>query len=396
MSPSGTSSAPTRKTPPATIRLQQACRAETAKLHAGDAENLALWREFMPHCLAEIDAIYRRMGVEFDHTLGESHYQPMLADVVGDLQARGLAVETDGALGIFLSEREGDPPALVRKSDGAFTYTTTDLATIKHRVEHFKADAVLYVVDSRQALHFKNLFLAAKRWGFDKVDLEHVGFGTVLGPDGKPFKSSAGGAPLLESLLDQATAAAAAVFDKSIQDRLANGHEVPDLSEAEKKNVYEAVGMGAVKYADLSQNRLSDYKFSPERMTDTEGNTATYMQYAYARNRSIFRKDGSSPDALRAAPPLPALGTPQETALALHLLRFPEALEAAAFDYRPNLVTGYLWDLSRAFSAFYNECPVLKPDDPSLKPGRLLLCDLTARVIQKGLDLLGIQTVERM
>ncbi|MBY0229470.1 MAG: arginine--tRNA ligase, partial [Gemmataceae bacterium] len=374
--------------------LQEACRAETAKLHAGDAENLALWREFMPHSLATIEAIYQRLDIAFDHTLGESYYQPMLADVVRDLQAKGLAVETDGALGIFLSDKEGDPPALVRKSDGAFTYTTTDLATIKHRVEHFKADHLLYVVDSRQALHFKNLFEAARRWGC-AVPMEHVGFGTVLDENGKPFSTGAGGAPLLEFLLDQATAAAARVFDQSIADRIANGHEVPTFTEAEKRHVHAVIGTGAVKYFDLSQNRISDYRFILDKMTSTEGNTATYMQYAYARTRSIFRKDGSTPEAIQAAAPLPSLNDPKEQALALHLLRFPEALESATSDWRPNLVTNYLWDLSRAFSAFFEGCPVLK-SDPETKAGRLLLCDLTGRVIRKSLDLLGIQTVERM
>jgi arginyl-tRNA synthetase len=376
--------------------IQCACRAETAKLHAGDPENNEIWREIMPYCLAELNAIYARLGISFDHTLGESYYQPVLADVVADLHARGLAVETDGALGIFLSDNPDTPPALVQKTDGAFTYTTTDLATIKYRVEHFKADEILYVVDSRQALHFKNLFEAARRWGFDSVPLTHIGFGTVQGPDGKPFGMRKGGVPLLEALLDEAVAAARAVFVQSINDRLANGHEVPEFAGDEECQVHQAVGMGAVKYADLSQNRLSDYRFSPEKMTDTSGNTATYMQYAFARNRSIFRRGGIDPASFRTSPPLPVIGTPDERALALQLLRFPEALAAAAADFRPNLITAYLWDLATAYSGFFTNCPVLKAETPELKLGRLLLCDLTARIIQKGLGLLGIQTVERM
>lgn len=376
--------------------VQEACRQETALLHAGNEENLSLWRTFMPHCLAEINHIYVRLGIQFDYTLGESNYQPMLANVVADLQQKGVAVETDGALGIFVGDREDDPPALVRKSDGAYTYTTTDLATVKYRVEHFKAQEVLYVVDARQALHFKNLFRAAQLWGYRDVPLEHVGFGTVMGPDGKPFATRHGGIPLLECLLDDAIAAARDVHQTLTQEAIERGEEAPSFTEDELRRIHEVVGIGAVKYADLSQNRNSDYRFDLEKMTSTEGNTATYMQYAYVRNRGIFRKGEVGPETLRAAPPLPSVDTPHERALVIQLLRFPEALQAAAADHRPNLITGYLWDLAKTYSGFFTNCPVLKAPTPELRQGRLLLCDVTARVIQKGLDLLGIQTVERM
>ncbi|MGL4550063.1 MAG: arginine--tRNA ligase [Gemmataceae bacterium] len=377
--------------------VQQACRDETAKLHRGDAENLALWREFMPHSVALIDAIYACLGIRFDHTLGESFYQPMLAGVVDDLLTKGVAVETDGAIGVFVTDKEGDPPALVRKRDGAFTYTTTDLATIQYRVEHFKADAVLYVVDSRQAHHFKQLFAAARKWGYDHVGLEHISFGSVLDKSGKPFGTSKGGVPLLENLLCEAAAAAREVFERSLAEAAERGEEVPAFTDAEKRQIHDVVGTGAVKYADLSQNRNSDYRFDVEKMTATVGNTATYMQYAYARTRGIVvRKGGVDPEALRADPPDVMLGTPHERALALALLRFPEAVEAAAADYRPNLITGYLWELSNAYSGFFQNCPVLKAPTPELRHSRLLLCELTARVIQQGLTLLGIQTVERM
>jgi arginyl-tRNA synthetase len=377
--------------------IQQACRDETAKLHRGDPENLALWQMFMPHCLLEIDHIYRRLGIAFDHTLGESFYQPMLDDVVADLRRANLAVETDGAVGIFLSDKEGAPPALIRKRDGAFTYTTTDLATIRYRVQRLSADEALYVVDSRQALHFKNLFEIARRWGFGSIRLEHISFGSVLDAQGKPFKSREGGVPLLEELLNQAVAAARTVFEQSLAEAAERGEEVPVFSEAEARRIHEVVGIGAVKYADLSQNRNSDYRFDPVKMTDMKGNTATYMQYAYARTKGIVvRKGGVDPETLWRNPPPVLLATPQERALALALLRFPEAIEAAAADYRPNLISGYLWDLSTTFNGFFQACPVLKAETPELRQSRLLLCDLTARIIQKALHLLGIDTVERM
>ena len=377
--------------------VQQACREETAKLHRGDPENLALWREFMPHSMAAIEAIYQRLGIAFDHTLGESFYQPMLADVVADALAKGIAVETDGAIGIFVSEKEGDPPALIRKRDGAYTYTTTDLATIRYRAEHFRANAALYVVDSRQSHHFRQLFAAARKWGFTQIELQHLSFGSVLDVNGTPYGTSKGGAPLLETLLNEAVAAARTVFEQSLAEAAERGEEVPVFSEAEARRIHEVVGIGAVKYADLSQNRNSDYRFDPVKMTDMKGNTATYMQYAYARTKGIVvRKGGVDPETLWRDPPPVLLNTPQERALALALLRFPEAVEAAAADYRPNLISGYLWELSTTFNGFFQACPVLKAETPELRQSRLLLCDLTARIIQKGLHLLGIDTVERM
>lgn len=371
--------------------VQDACREETAKLHAGDIENVQLWQQFMPPCLAEIERIYRRMGVlPFDHQHGESFYQPMLADVVRDLEAKGLAEPSEGAKVIFFGDPEKHPPALVQYRNGAFTYTTSDLATIRYRVKEFAPDAILYVVGAPQQVHFKNLFAAAKRWGFDKVDLQHVAFGSVLGPDGKPLSTRKGADDLLGELLDDAIAEAARVHAEL------SGEEALELSDQEKRDIHEAVGIGAVKYADLAQARTSDYRFVLEKMTSTEGNTATYMQYAYARNRSILRKSEEDETKLRNQPPLPDLATPHERALALQLLRFPEALEAASADYRPNLITAYLWDLAKTYSGFFTNCPVLKAQTPALRQSRLLLCDLTARVIKQGLDLLGIRTVERM
>jgi arginyl-tRNA synthetase len=365
--------------------IAEACRQETAKLHSGDPENVELWKRMMPWCLEDLNRLYRRMGVSpFDHTLGESHYNPELAGIVKDLQAKGIAVPSRGALAIFFGENE--PPALVRKGDGAFTYMTTDLATIRYRVNVFKADLALYVVDKRQALHFKQLFTAAKRWGFDQMELVHVAFGTVLGEDGTPLKARDGKAQELAPLLDEAVAEARKIID-------ANS---PELSEAERAQVAEQVGIGAVKYADLSQNRISDYVFSWPKMLAMDGNTATYMQYAHARVRSIFRKGNVDPAQVRAGAAPPTLHAPEERALALQLLRLPEALALAAQDYAPSAITSYLWDLAKTYSGFFQNCPVLKAETPQLRQGRLLLCDLTGRTLRLGLDLLGIQAPERM
>jgi arginyl-tRNA synthetase len=372
--------------------VQEACREETAKLHAGDPENLRLWQVFMPHCYAEIDRIYQRLGVRFDRRLGESFYQPMLADVVRDLLDKGIARLSEGAVVVG----EGDPPAIVRKRDGAYTYTTTDLATIRYRVEQWDPDAILYVVGTPQALHFANLFAAARRWGYVKPALEHVAFGSVFGRDGKLLRAREGAADLLEDLLDQAVAQAACVYEAGRREQRERGEEVPEIDAEEAQRIAETVGIAAVKYADLSHNRVSDYKFDLEKMTAMDGNTATYMQYAYARNRSIFRKGNVDPASLRVEPPLPVLGTPEERGLALQLIRFGDALAAAAAEYKPSLITSYLWDLSKAYSGFFQNCPVLRAETSELRQGRLLLCDATARVIQRGLDLLGIRTIERM
>ena len=372
--------------------VADAARLETAKLHAGDPENLALWRMFQPWGRREIDQIYERLDVHFDHTLGESFYNPMLPDVVRSFEEKGIARPSEGALVIPV----GDPPAMVRKRDGAFTYTTTDLATICYRVEQWHPDAILYVVGEPQALHFKNLFAAARLWGYDRVALEHVSFGSVLGADRRPLKTREGNAIDLSALLDEAVARGARVYEELRAARQAAGKAVPELSAEERQRIAEAVGLGAVKYADLSQNRTSDYVFNWDKMLATDGNTATYMQYAYARNRSIFRKGSEDTDRFRCDPPAISLGHAAERALALQLLRFGEALAVAANDYRPSAVTAYLWDLAKVYSSFFEACPVLKAESPQLRESRLLLCDLTARVLQKSLDLLGIRTVERM
>jgi arginyl-tRNA synthetase len=370
--------------------------AETAKLHAGDAENRALWERFMPICRAEIDRIYARLHVTFDHWLGESFYQPLLAGVVDDLVAAGLARESRGAIGVFLRGDDA-PPLLVRKADGAFLYATTDLATIRWRLapqpagSGWKPDRILYVVDHRQSEHFEQVFDTARRRGLAgiaDVDLVHVGFGTVLGEDGRPFKTRAGDTVGLEALLDEGVERAAKVVGSGDDARAG-------LNDADRRHVAETVGIGAIKYADLSQNRTTDYVFSFDKMLQLTGNTAAYMQYAVARVEGIFARGGIDRESLRSDCQTVLVADPRERALALELVRLAEVLEDVEADYRPNLLTGWLFELAGCYSTFYDALPVLKTAGPE-RDGRLALCDLTGRVLRTGLELLGIGTVERM
>lgn len=358
--------------------------AETAKLHEGDPENVGLWKRFLPACLEELQKTYDRLNVEFDHTLGESFYHDRLAPVVKDLKAKGLATESDGAQCVFLDGY--DTPFLVQKRDGAFLYATTDLATIQYRAQEWQPDASLYVVDHRQSIHFEQLFATAAKWGYDDLELTHVAFGTVLGEDGKPYKTRSGSAVGLMGLLDEAVDRARAIADKS---------KVLETDE-ERAIVAERIGIGAIKYADLSHNRTSDYTFSYDKMLATTGNSAAYMQYSCARVKGIFAKSGVSADDLRSADAQLILSESAERALGLELLRFNEALDRVATEYRPHYLTGYLFDLAQRFAEFFDQCPVLKADDDATRDSRLLLCDLVARTLETGLHLLGIETVERM
>jgi len=364
--------------------------AETAKLHAGDPENVRLWQEFLPHALEEINRIYRRLDVKFDCTLGESFYQSRLAPLVEDLQRRSIARESNGAVAVFLDAFE--VPMLVRKQDGAYLYATTDLATIQYRMETWHPDAILYVVDHRQSLHFEQLFAAARLMGYDQVDLRHISFGTVLAEDGRPFRTRSGETVGLEGLLDEAVRRAAQIVQAN-DDSKPGG---PELSPEQRARIAEIVGIAAIKYADLSQNRTSDYVFSYDKMLAMNGNTATYMQYAYARVRSIFAKGKVDVEALRACGAPILLETPAERALGLELLRFGEAIELMLADFRPNQLTSYLFELANRYAAFYESCPVLAAQPESLRTSRFLLCDLTARTIRQGLELLGISVVDKM
>jgi arginyl-tRNA synthetase len=378
--------------------VKAAYREETVKLHSGDPENLRLWKEFMPACMDEIHAVYKKLDIlPFEHEHGESFYQPMLARVVESLQTTGVAEPGEGGALIVRGAR--GQVSLVRKRDGAFTYTTTDLATVQYRLEHWKPDAILYVVDFRQAQHFASFFDAARKWGCADVELRHISFGSVLGKDGKPIKTREGGGTELTDLLDRAIELGGHLFELSYWTRKANGHDVPaweEISDEEKRRIAEAVGIGAVKYADLSQNRTSDYKFDFDKMLATDGNTATYTQYAYARCRAIFRKGQVDEGRFRTNPPLVRITHPAERALALQLLRFEDMLQTAADEYMPHHITGYLWDLAKAFSGLFENCPALTAETPELRESRLVLVDLTGRVIRQALDLLGIRTVERM
>lgn len=370
--------------------IARAVLAETAKLHADDPENLRLWKEFMPFCRKALDEVYDRLGVTFDVTLGESFYHDRLAGVVADLKAKGLARESEGALCIFLDG--DDPPMIVQKKDGAYLYSTTDLATIQYRMETWSPDAMLYVVDHRQSLHFQQLFAAARRWGYTNMELQHLAFGTVLGKDGRPYKTRAGDTVGLMGLLDEAVTRAGKIVSEN-DDAKPDGQE---LSADERRRIAEIVGIGALKYADLAQNRTSDYEFSYDKMLAMTGNTATYMQYAYARVRSIFRRGRADAAQLRQAGAPIELETPAERALAIDLLRFSEALDSVLVDYRPNQLTTYLFELANRYASFFEQCPVLKAERPALRDSRLRLCDLTARTLEKGLSLLGIQVIEQM
>jgi arginyl-tRNA synthetase len=359
---------------------------ETARLHAGDAENLRLWHEFLPNCRDEIARVYGRLNVTFDHELGESFYHEMLEGVVADLRKKGLAQDSQGAVVIFVEGFE--TPMIVQKKDGAFLYSTTDLATIQYRMQEWRPNAILYVVDHRQAEHFQKLFAVARRWGYADVELEHVPFGTVMGADGKPYKTREGVAAGLESLIDEAVGRASDIVAENDLDN--------ELSPAERRRVAEVVGIGGLKFADLLHNRTSDYEFSYEKMLDKRGFSATYLQYTYARCASIFRKGGFDRSALRTSGATITLSDQAERALGLQLLRFAEALADVGADYMPHHLTAYLFDLAKSYSTFFENCPVLKAESPAVRDSRLLLCDFTARTIRQGLELLGIQVVEKM
>ena len=367
-------------------------RQELVKLQRGDEENLRIWREMIALSRVQFDTIYQRLGVRFDYTLGESFYHPRLRPLVEMLRAKGIARESEGAIAIFFEDipQLKEHPALIQKSDGAFNYTTTDLATLAHRLESWRPDAIVYVTDARQQLHFQQLFAAFRRWQPEaKVELAHVWFGSILGEDAKPFRTRSGETVKLADLLDEAEERAFKVVSE----------KSPELPEAARREIARIVGIGAVKYADLLPNRQSDYVFSWDKLLALNGNTAPYLQYAYARIRSIFRKgDAEQRISPVTAPQSPAsirLDAPEELALARHLLNFGLVLEAVADDYRPNFLCNYLYELAGHFTSFYENCPVLK-SEAEQRASRLALCDLTVRVLKGGLDVLGIQTLEQM
>lgn len=372
--------------------IDTAVLLETVKLHEGDSENLALWKQFMPHCLEDINRIYRRLGVSFDHTLGESFYHPMLADVVAELEQRGLASQSDGAICVFLPQF--DAPMIVRKQDGAYLYATTDLATLKYRLREFDPAEILYVVDTRQSEHFEKLFVVARQFGLQDVRLVHVNFGTVLGKDGKPIKTRSGTLIGLESLLDDAVERARQVVCNP--ERLQTFD--PPMDRSEQDLIAEVVGIGAIKFADLSHHRTSDYRFDLEKMVSLEGNTSAYVQYSYTRTQGILRKAEMTEDDVVALVDQHAieLTHPAERELALRLLRMEESLRAVHQDYAPNQLVDYLLETAKAYSVFNDNCHVLRAPTPQVQATRLALVVLCGRVLRLGLSLLGIEVVPRM
>ena len=379
--------------------LEQA-RRELVKLQSGEAENLAIWREMITLSQVQFDAVYARLGVKFDHTLGESFYNPRLKAVVQELRDRGIARESEGAMCVFsdgsLPPKE-DPflvhkdgawapnPCLIQKSDGGFNYATTDLATLAYRLETWRPDEIIYVTDGRQQLHFRQLFAAFRRWHPEtKVKLAHVWFGSILGEDGKPFKARAGDTVKLTELLDEAQERAFQVVSE----------KNTELSEGRRREIARVVGIGAVKYADLLPNRQSDYIFSWDKMLALEGNTAPYLLYAYTRTQSLARKAGESGVIASDASGL-TLGAPEEIALAKHLLNFGLVLETVADEYRPNFLCTYLYELAGFLSRFWENCPVLKSAEPE-RSSRLMLNGLTGSVLKQGLEVLGLETTDQM
>jgi len=371
--------------------LGQRVLKETAKLHSGDAENLNLWQAFVPNCQEEIHSVYTRLNIQFDHEFGESYYHEMLPAIVEDLLARSLAVQSGGAICVFLDGYEA--PMIVQKQDGAYLYSTTDIATAVFREREFAPDASLYVVDHRQSEHFQKLFDVLRKIGLTHTELKHVEFGTVLGDDGKPFKTRSGTVVGLNAMLDEAVSGAYEVVCDP--DRLQKSGYV--FTEAEKRQISETVGLGAIKYADLSHNRTSNYVFDMQKMVQLQGNTAAYIQYMYARTRSILRNAESvGIEAVKwNAAPL-ALSESLELSLGLQLLRFEDMLNQSMVEYLPNLVTEYLYETAKLFASFYVQHKVLEPDAIDTTMSRLRLTDLTGLTLSKGLELLGIGVVERM
>jgi len=364
-------------------------RKRVVALQSGDPDTVARWKEIVAESEKAFREIYDRLGVLLtpEDSVGESFYNPMLADVVAELTDAGIAVEDDGALVIFSEEvtgPDGKPaPLMVRKRDGGYGYDTTDLATIRYRIQQLKADRLLYVTDYRQALHFQLIFEAARRagWLTDDIEATHVPYGTVLGRDGRPFKTRSGGTVRLMDLLDDAVARARQVV-----------HEKnPELPAEELDRIAEQAGIGAVKYADLSTSRIKDYVFDVDRMVSFTGNTGVYLQYAHTRIRSILRKAGDPETTIDPAVEL----HPAERALALELDDYGATLAAVAESLEPHKLCGYLYDLARDFTAFYEACPVLNAEEP-VRSNRLALCRLTARTLHHGLGLLGISAPERM
>ncbi|EBV3279679.1 arginine--tRNA ligase [Salmonella enterica subsp. enterica serovar Wangata] len=367
-------------------------RNYVVKLQSGDAYFREMWRKLVDITMTQNQLTYDRLNVTLtrDDVMGESLYNPMLPGIVADLKAKGLAVESEGATVVFLDEfknKEGDPMGvIIQKKDGGYLYTTTDIACAKYRYETLHADRVLYYIDSRQHQHLMQAWTIVRKAGYvpDSVPLEHHMFGMMLGKDGKPFKTRAGGTVKLADLLDEALERA----------RRLVAEKNPDMPADELEKLANAVGIGAVKYADLSKNRTTDYIFDWDNMLAFEGNTAPYMQYAYTRVLSVFRKADIDEQALASAPVI--ISEDREAQLAARLLQFEETLTVVAREGTPHVMCAYLYDVAGLFSGFYEHCPILSAENDAVRNSRLKLAQLTAKTLKLGLDTLGIETVERM
>jgi arginyl-tRNA synthetase len=363
-------------------QVREACRQELVKLQAGDKENIDIWNECVAFSMQDFEHVYDLLDVHYDIQCGESFYNDRLPGVVERLLKSGVAEISEGAVVVFFRDNPelADKPCIIRKRDGGFNYATTDLATVDYRINELKADAIWYVVGAPQTLHFKQIFEIARREG-SKADLRHITFGSILGENRKLMKTRSGENVPLRDLLDEACKRARKIIEE----------KNPDLSEADKIDIAQKIGIGAVKYADLSQYRMTDYVFSWEKMLSLHGNTAPYLQNAYVRICSIFRKAGESAPKIGKL----ILGDSAEINLAKRLCQFAEIIPQVLNDFRPNILANYLFELANSFHTFYEACPVLKSEEP-VRSSRLALCDLSGRVLQRGLDLLGIKVPAKM
>ena len=363
--------------------IRSAVREELVKLQKGDSDNRAIWARAVELSWRDFQKLYDLLGVRFDERLGESFYNEALAPLCDRLAAQGVAEMSAGALCIFFRDIPAlaDKPIIIRKSDGGFLYATTDLATIEYRAGRWNPAQIWYVVGAPQSLHFQQIFAAARRMGVT-ARLEHIAFGSILGEDRKIMRTRAGETIGLAELLEEAIDRARAIV----------AERKPPLEWQDAEEIARAIGLGAVKYAELSQHRMTDYVFSWDKLLSFQGNTAPYLQNAYVRIRSIFRRLDQSFDA----PEFLTLKLPEERALAVNLLQFGEIVPLVLEDFRPNLLASYLYDVAIGFHIFYEACPVLKAEGPDLRNSRLVLCEVTARVLGAGLGLLGIDCPERM
>jgi arginyl-tRNA synthetase len=364
-------------------KIREACREELVKLQAGEPENFAIWKECTALSMREFEKAYEILDIHYDIQRGESFYNDRLADVVERLLKSGLAEISEGAVCVFFRDipEMADKPCIIRKSDGGYNYATTDLATVDYRVKDLKADTVWYVVGAPQILHFKQVFEIARREGYT-ADFRHITFGSILGDDRKLMKTRSGESVPLRQVLDEAVDRARKIIEE----------KSPALGETEKAEVARIIGIGAVKYADLSQFRMTDYIFSWDRMLSFQGNTAPYLQNAYVRIQSIFRKAGEASSPMAASL---ILAESAEKDLAKRLCQFAETVPTILNDFRPNILANYLFELANSFHAFYEACPVLK-SEPAVRGSRLVLCETTARVLKTGLELLGIGVPQKM